>query len=176
MEHLVEFSRPLNADKIGNKITTLQYEATKDELALLALRFDLISLEKIEVSLKIKRIEENEVIEAVGNLFAVGAQKCVITLKPVTFDIKQPIFWNFTNKNEGDYQIDFDIDSAEPDEIIEDNQIDLGELAVQQLADLLDPYPRVPGAKIPPDGLWFGSKETNSSENKPFAALCRLKQ
>ena len=64
----------------------------------------------------------------------------------------------------------------EAPELIENNQIDFGELAAQQLAIMLDPYPRKPGAKIPPDGLWFGSNNENDDENRPFGALHRLKR
>ena len=46
--------------------------------------------------------------------------------------------------------------------------IDLGEAAAEQLALMLDPYPRKPGADLP--------AAADDSQTSPFAALARLKR
>jgi len=57
----------------------------------------------------------------------------------------------------------------DPDDIPADESgvVDLGEELVQQLSLALDPYPRAPGAEIPP--------EHAGGAHGPFAALARLK-
>ena len=175
MDHILEFSRPVTADKIGADLMSLECEAKEDELTSLGARFDLISLESIMFSLKFKRRESTGIIEAAGRLAAVGFQKCVVTLEPVKFELDQPILWNFFDKISVGQRADIDIEMPEAAESIENNQIDFGELAAQQLAILLDPYPRAPGAEIPADGLWFGEIDRNIDDNKPFSVLGQLK-
>ena len=176
MDHILEFSRPVTADKIGVGVVFLECKAKEYELTSLVERFGLFSLESMMFSLKFKRSESTGIIEAVGRLAAVGSQKCVVTLEPVKFELNHPISWKFDVKPAGVRETDFGIDMLEAAELIENNQIDFGELAAQQLAIMLDPYPRKPGAKIPPDGLWFGSNNENDDENRPFGALHRLKR
>ncbi len=175
MDHIVEFSRPVTADKVGFDSMSLECKAKEDELNSLVARFDLVSLESLMFSLKFKRSETTGIIEAAGRLAAVGFQKCVITLEPVEFELDQPISWSFLDKSNDGQEADFDKEILESVELIENNQIDFGELVAQQLAILLDPYPRAPGAKIPADGLWFGEIDRNIDGNKPFSVLGQLK-
>lgn len=61
-----------------------------------------------------------------------------------------------------------EIDPEAIDDIpYDDNTIDLGDLAVEQLALLLDPYPRKPGASLP-------AYEAGDTPN-PFAPLASLR-
>ena len=175
MDHIVEFSRPVTADKIGVDSMSLECKAKEDELTSLVARFDLVSLESLMLSLKFKRSETTGIIEAAGRLTAVGFQKCVITLEPVEFELDQTISWSFLDKSNDGQEADFDTEIPKSAELIDNNQIDFGELAAQQLAILLDPYPRAPGAKIPADGLWFGEIDGNIDNNNAFSVLSRLK-
>ena len=175
MDHIVEFSRPVTADKIGVDSMSLECKAKEDELTSLVARFDLVSLESLMFSLKFKRSETTGIIEAAGRLTAAGFQKCVITLEPVEFELDQTISWSFLDKRNDGQEADFDTEIPKSAELIDNNQIDFGELAAQQLAILLDPYPRAPGAKIPADGLWFGEIDGNIDNNNAFSVLSRLK-
>ena len=175
MDHILEFSRPVTADKIGVDLMSLECEAKEDEFTSLAARFDLISLERMKFLLKFRRSQSTGIIEAAGRLAAVGFQRCVVTLEPVKFELHQPIAWSFRDKINLGQEADFEIEKLEVAELIEDNQIDFGELAAQQLAILLDPYPRAPGAEIPVGGLWFGEIDRNIDDNKPFSVLGQLK-
>ena len=175
MDHIVEFSRPVIADKIGVDSMSMECKAKEDELTSLVARFDLVSLESLMFSLKFKRSETTGIIEAAGRLTAVGFQKCVITLEPVEFELDQTISWSFLDKRNDGQEADFDTEIPKSAELIDNNQIDFGELAAQQLAILLDPYPRAPGAKIPADGLWFGEIDGNIDNNNAFSVLSRLK-
>tara|TARA_B100000886_G_scaffold339091_1_gene303541 strand:+ start:451 stop:987 length:537 start_codon:yes stop_codon:yes gene_type:complete len=175
MDHIVEFSRPVTADKIGVDSMSLECKAKEDELTSLVARFDLVSLESLMFSLKFKRSETTGIIEAAGRLTAAGFQKCVITLEPVEFELDQTISWSFLDKSNDGQEADFDTEIPKSAELIDNNQIDFGELAAQQLAILLDPYPRAPGAKIPADGLWFGEIDRNIDNNNAFSVLSRLK-
>ena len=175
MDQIIEFSRPVTADKIGSDTMSLECKAREDELNSLVARFDLVSLESLMFAIKFQRSVTTGIIEAAGRLAAVGFQKCVITLEPVEFELDQPVSWSFLDKSNDGQEADFNTEIPESAELIENNQIDFGELAAQQLAILLDPYPRAPGAKIPPDGLWFGEIDENSDNNTPFSVLSQLK-
>src|SRR3546814_2875701 len=51
----------------------------------------------------------------------------------------------------GGSEIVIDPSADDPAEVLPAEGLDLGELVVQELAVALDPYPRAPGAEIPPE-------------------------
>jgi hypothetical protein len=57
----------------------------------------------------------------------------------------------------------------EPEALLGDT-IDVGEVVAQQLAVLVDPYPRAAGVDLA--DIW---QENSAAENHPFAALAQLK-
>jgi uncharacterized metal-binding protein YceD (DUF177 family) len=73
-------------------------------------------------------------------------QACVVTLEPVQSDIETQFARLYSSQvRDEPSQIDRDLERDEPD-LIENGQIDLGELVAEELALALDPYPHAPGA------------------------------
>jgi hypothetical protein len=64
-----------------------------------------------------------------------------------------------------------DPEADDPPEVLPAEGLDLGELVVQELAVVLDPYPRAPGAEVPAE---FQPSEAEEVKG-PFAALAALK-
>ncbi|HAA91304.1 MAG TPA: DUF177 domain-containing protein [Rhodospirillaceae bacterium] len=179
MSEEAEFSRWVVADEIGDEMRTMNIEATPEELIALTARFELTGLERLEASLQIKRAEKTGLIEIDGRFSAIGSQQCVVSLEPVAFELDETLSCFFADDGVEETDIELDLSDEDPPEIVENNQIDLGELTVQQLAVALDPYPRAPGVDIPASGLNFGEKDDKGDkvpENHPFAALRRLKR
>lgn len=170
-----EFSRPVAADEVGADAAVRNLEATEAECAALAERFGLVSLERLGASLTVQRDAQTGLINILGRLGAAGAQRCVVSLEPVGFEIDEPVACRFADDVTGGTEIEIDMEAEDPPEPVVENRIDLGELTAQQLAIALDPYPRAPGVEIPADGLSFGEKDAGAAENHPFAALRRLK-
>lgn len=112
-----------------------------------------------------------------GRLRAEVAQNCVVTLEPVVQPIEEKIARDYVPAP--DYrppaEIDFDPDAAdEPDPF--DGVIDPGQLALESLALVLDPYPRAPG--LPPAEYRAappGVAPLADQDLKPFAKLAVLR-
>ena len=149
-----EFSRFVEADSVGTHRMERRISANPEERAALAKRFELVGIDRLEAVLSLKRAGGG-VIHVSGELEAEVTQSCVVTLAPVPAKIAETFSADFAARESGgedrrkptDTDLDFEAD--DPPEPIRNGHIDLGELAAEQLALALDPYPRAPGAAIP---------------------------
>ena len=144
-----EFSRFIEADSVGTRPLERRISANAEERAALARRFDLLALDRLEAVLELKRAGSG-VVHVAGDLEADVVQACVVTLEPVPARIAERFTADFAaedNLRAGDEEIGFE--DQDPPEPIRNGHIDLGELAAEQLALALDPYPRAPGAAVP---------------------------
>ena len=162
----VEFSRPFALDSLGHDAVTRRLEATPAERALLASRFGLLALDRLEAEVTL-RWTAGGVLRLDGRLRAAATQRCVVSLEPVPQSIDEPFSLRYSRHAEaegGDPESGFDPDAPEP---LPAEGLDLGEEVAQALSLALDPYPRAPGARLATDG-----------EDEPkgaFAALRALK-
>jgi hypothetical protein len=112
-----------------------------------------------------------------GELRAEVVQQCVATLEPVTAVVEEAVAREYVP--EAEYrppaEIDFDPDAEdEPDPF--GNAIDPGQLAIESLALVLDPYPRAPGvARVEYLAAPPGATPLSDQNLKPFAKLAVLK-
>jgi len=163
-----EFSRPFALDDLGHEAVTRRLEATPAERALLARRFDLLALDRLEAEVTL-RWTAGGVLRLDGRLRAAATQRCVVSLEPVPQAIDEPFSLRYSRHAEaeaeaGDPESGFDPDAPEP---LPAEGLDLGEEVAQALSLALDPYPRAPGASL------GGSGE--ESPEGAFAALRALK-
>jgi uncharacterized metal-binding protein YceD (DUF177 family) len=164
-----EFSRPFPVERLGTTRVTETIEAKPQERAALAKRFDLVSLDSLSAVVSLDPVQAIDLIRVTGQIEADVVQTCVVTLEPFATHVSEPFALDFSrNPVEEPDGIDLDMD-AEPPEPVEDGAIDIGELAAQYLSLALDPYPRSPGATLPPDADGEGSPLS------PFAVLATLK-
>lgn len=171
-----EFSRFVEADSVGTHRMERRIAANPEERAALAKRFDLIGIDRLEASFSLKRAGTG-VIHVSGAVEAEVTQACVITLAPVPAKIAESFSADFADEDRrrpADEELAFDAD--DPPEPIRNGHIDLGELAAEQLALALDPYPRAPGAAIPaqftPDDA---VEEIEEQPVNPFSILKKSK-
>jgi uncharacterized metal-binding protein YceD (DUF177 family) len=170
---LPEFSRLIAADSIGNQVQHREVAADAAERESLARRFGLLSLDRLSATLELRR-HGGEVIGLTGHLAGDVVQSCVISLVPVPAHIEADFEASFGAAEIELPAIDLDpLDGDGPEPLI-DGKIDLGETVAQQLAIALDPYPRAPGAALPP-GDFTGSEE-QTGKKRPFATLEALKK
>jgi len=160
----VEFSRPLRLERIGAAGLEMTVSAEAAECEALAARMNLPAIASLICRFRI-RPGPAGCIEAQGRLSAKVTQICVISLDAFPAELMEAFEIRFVP--EGTEAEEPDPDSV--DEIPHDGQtIDLGEVAAEQLALALDPYPRKPGAELPPEA-------TPPGEN-PFAPLASLRR
>lgn len=132
----------------------------------IASALDLASLDRLEADVVIEPAPVGW--KLIGQMRASLAQTCGITLEPLPLEIDERISLLFADApaaEESD-EIVVTLDDEAPD-LVEDGQIDLGQVLLEQLSLHLDPFPRKPGAEFvqPPE----------PAEISPFAVLKGLK-
>jgi hypothetical protein len=112
-------------------------------------------------------------VEARLRLVAGVVQACVVTLEPVPQHIEERLVRRFLPQaqlGEGlEGAVEIAPDEEDPPEPFHGHTIDLGPAVAEELILALDPYPRAPGAAVPPEAAQFGAEPT------PFAVLKKLK-
>ncbi len=154
-----ELHRPVALDRIGPQGTAFDVDAKPGELPAIAARLRLVALSSLHCAFKLRRVGMTT-IEAEGALRARVSETCVVTLDTFEHDVDEAFTVHFVPAGTED-------DDPDPEAIdqipFDGGAVDIGEAAVEQLALALDPYPRKPGAALPPD--------IAAEPDGPFAAL-----
>jgi len=177
-----EFSHPVSTARLGAKPAIYRLVANEAERAALAMRFDLLSLDRFEATVTLKR-EPGDAIRLDGEIAADLVQACVVTTEPVPAQV--------TDRFTLIYRPDIDEETADQmaldnpeDEIIEPligDSIDIGEAVAQQLSVAMDPYPRSVGAQSSAAVIKAAGGEEDEADapmarRNPFDALAALKK
>jgi len=162
-------SRKMRLSGIGLEVER-RIEANAAECAALAALYDLPGIASLSGDF-VLRHEQRGIIAAELRLRAKVTQICVITLDPFDAVIAEEACLRFVPAASIPEAAELVLDPETlegPDEIPYTGEtIDLGAVLAEQLALVLDPYPKKPGATLPAD-------MTGETAN-PFAALQRLK-
>jgi hypothetical protein len=155
-----ELIRLVSLSKIGPNGLLIIVRATSEECVVLAVRMGIPAVRSLECCFNLVADEEGATIYAHGRLRAVATRVCVVSVE------------DFETLIEDEFDICFvpagsERDDPDPDLVdempYEGGSIDLGEAIAQQLALVLDPYPKMDGAVVPAAG-----DEPNAS---PFSRL-----
>ena len=154
-----ELHRPVALDRIGPHGFDIVIDAAADELPAIAERLRIVGLASLRGAFALRRIGATT-IEAEGDLRAELTETCVVTLDPFDHGMHESFTVHFVPAGTED-------DDPDPEAIDQipssGSTVDLGEALVEQLALVLDPYPRRPGAALP--------DELAAERSGPFAAL-----
>ncbi len=174
--------RTLGAARPGTAALDAAVDATAAECLALARRLDVPSVQSMHCRFRLSGADAAGRVAADGLLHATLDQVCVATLDRFTTTVTE----RFTVRFVPDEQMPDDamgadagtaLDPDEDDDLPYGNgTIDLGEAAAEQLALALDPYPRRPGAVLPPEvaSVDLPGEEVVDAEPdrpNPFAAL-----
>ena len=161
-----EISHPIALDRIRDNDFAFAFEATPDQRDAVAGRLMEPRVDFLACSFKLRRPAAGSrggEIVGEGHLRARVQRECVVSLELFIEAIDEHfrvVFVPEGNESDGD-------DPEADDEIpYAGTAIDLGEAAVEQLALILPPYPRKPGAQLP--------AELGEEASGPFAALAKL--
>ena len=158
------YSEPLRLHQIGTGVTrTLEPDAAVRRRIAKAL--DLASLDAFVAEITVTPSPGGW--KLTGRVKASLAQTCGVTLEPLPVEIDAPFTVSLAEQTvEDSDEIVITLDDESPDPV-EGGQVDLGQYAVEQLALMLDPFPRKPGAEFvqPPE----------PAEISPFAVLRQLR-
>ena len=153
-------------DPEGGEANRVRLVPDADARARIAEFLELEAVERLALTGSLSPIAEGW--EFRGKLTAKVVQACVVTLAPVPGVIDTPVRRRFIEEMEAPLEDERvlgeeDMDPPEP----LGSEIDLGQLAVETLALVLDPWPRAEGAALEAPG--------DEAPERPFAALAELK-
>jgi uncharacterized metal-binding protein YceD (DUF177 family) len=166
-----EFSRIIAAETVDEAPRQLEIGADAEERRKLAGRFRLQAIDRLIARVKLSR--RAGIIHAEGEIDSNVVQSCVVTGEAMPAEVRAPFSVRyvpdaFGRSDEDEVELSSDDCDTLP---LENNQIDLGELAAETLALALDPFPRSDKA----DEALQEAGAGEATEAGPFAALQALK-
>ena len=176
-----EFSHVVETAQISPEGIQLHLTASPDECRALAERFRILAVLRLESQVQVRAdpvLPGCFVVK--GRVEAEVEQACVVSLEPVRQRIAESFTRSFAPaveaRNEGAGGEDeaewLDPGAADPPDPLEDGRIDVGAVVAEELALALDPYPRRPGADLPPE---YRPEPEQTAKVSPFAVLAGLK-
>lgn len=153
-----------------------EYAFSADDAACkrVASRLNLLELPKLTAKVTITP-KPGRLIHVQGHMDAEVVQECVVTLAPVSAAISEDFDLMFSQAAESKFSRELDLSpDEEPPELLTGDELDLGEVLVEQLALTLEPYPRAPGAVF--EAPRTGDEEGPGATVSAFAALAKLKK
>ena len=175
------FSQIVLADRLGDSEMQVLVQPNADELKKIAEAYDLTGISNLTAQLTLKPWRKSGV-RVVGKLDAKLEQTCVVTLEEFEQEFQDDIDSTFeavssrprkTKDLNEDGEIEIELETLDPPDVMIDGKIDLGALVCEQLALNLDPFPRKPGAEF--QAVVEDDSEGDESEPSAFAALAKLK-
>jgi len=169
-------SRPLEIGAISDDGREEHIVASAAERAAIAADLKLISVDSLEAVLDIRRAGA-ALIVIDGRLRAKVVHTCVVSLDPAPQAIDETFHISFAMAGSREAppepkpgaEVLVDPESDQPD-VITGSSIDLGTVVLEHFSLALDPYPRAPGAALPPE-----ASDGADGPESPFAALAALK-
>lgn len=176
-----EFSRPFKITALADTVLSVDIEAGSSECKELARRFDIADVTSFKAHAEISG-RTNDVIVR-GTLKAQVVQNCVVTLEPLTEHYEESFVRRFVPatrlpKTAPGEEVFIPLLPDEEDlpDALEGDELDLGEIVAEELALVLNPYPRRQGATFElPQGL-EGVELGEVVKPNPFAVLSKLKE
>ena len=149
-------------------------EASAEQRAALAAAYDLVIVNGLSATVTLTPAA-GRIVSVEGQVVADIVQSCVVSLEPVPQHIDEAISARFAPASALPAQpaagaareVAIDPHAPDPPEAMDGTTIDLGALAEEIFVLAIDPYPRAPGAELPPEGR----DEPDSAEESPFAVL-----
>lgn len=179
------FAFKVNASKVVDKDQRIQVVPNEKECAAIAKAYDLDAVNSLNADLLLKPYRKAG-LRVAGTIKASVTQTCVVSLEPFGQELKLDIDRTFEphssrprkirDLNE-DGEIEIDLESLDPPDVITDGVLDLGAVICEELALTVDPFPRKPGVEFEA-AEDEETEESGESEQKPspFAALGALKE
>jgi uncharacterized metal-binding protein YceD (DUF177 family) len=170
-----EFSHKVTVSPWPEDGIIVELTATAAEREALQARFDLVDLPALSASVGIEKSMMDLVLA--GTIEAVVAQACVVTLKPVVSSLDVSFERRYRRRDVHDRLVAagnaaaLDEDAIDLD-LLEGDEIDVGEVVAEEFYLALDPYPRSADADQALDAMraGTGAQPDDGAEN-PFRKL-----
>lgn len=173
-----EFSRLMMLGELPEQDgRAFAHAANAEECRLVAARLDLVALNSLAFGGRLEHGPRPGVLILRGRLEADATQRCVVTLEPVAAHLDVEIERYFVLGPQAEVEeILISPDDEEP-EPLDGSWLDLGEIAVEELALALDPYPRSAGAdaELEAQRAALQGEAGTEAARSAFAALAALR-
>lgn len=167
------WSATLRFDDVGETGRHVELEASEAVRAALARPAGVDAVERLGARFDLARRGRDR-LNVTGEVSGRVRQTCVVTLEPVTNEIKEAINVTFAPPREPiskAAEVDVDaVSSAEEVEPLLNDAVDLGLLATEFFMLGIDPYPRKPGA------AFDAPRAASDPASHPFAGLAALQK
>ncbi len=179
MSKVAQVSRVIDVGALPAGGAERRIEASTEECAALANEFGLLGVDSLAAEFAVTPWQSDGFAIA-GRIVAAIRQSCVVSLVPVDQSIDEPFEVHFVpagsrlaaTASKPGRDVLVQVSDEEPPEVFSGHAIDIGPIVKEHFALAIDPYPRAPGAELPPDGE-AGRPERSES---PFAVLAKLKK
>lgn len=169
-----KFSYPLKIEDLNQNEYKFDLNADKDELEDIREILKVEDVKYFNAEIYIKRYNKHYLLDLWGIVRTEIELKSVISLNNFLQYYEIPFELKFDTK--ADYkdiaELATDIEADVPD-IIENGEINLADIALEQVALQLDDYPRAQGEVFDSDRY---SDFTENDKENPFAILAKLKK
>lgn len=172
-----EFSRPVSLRRLPRKTShDVDERADESECAKVARLLDLLFLSKFRIRGTLTPSGE-EGWRFDGAVGATVTQRCVVTLEPVKTRVDVAVARHYLPASpESEALAEIEIDAEALDEVDPlPDTLDLGLLAIEELALAIPPYPHAPGVEDTALIMRTGDDE-DEAPRKPFAGLAALRE
>ncbi len=169
------FSRRLCVDDLKAREGLI--EANAAECARLASLCGAVNLAFLRFSYRLQPLASHR-YRLTGELSAEVTQACVVTLEPVEERVQEAVTIEFWPEQQlgavsADEDAAIDAEPSDAPEPIIGGRIDLGALAAEILASVINPYPRKADAEF----VWRETPEgAEAGKSSPFASLAKLQR
>jgi hypothetical protein len=167
----IAWSHPVRRDAVPETGLHLDLVADEPTRAAIAALAGVRALPHLAATFDLAR--QGAGLKVTGEVAATVEQICVVTLEPMTSEVREPIDLAFVPPQAGAppeaAADDLDPVAEDEPEVLVDGVADLGVAATEFLLLAIDPYPRKPDAVFEPP-------KTADPGGHPFAALEALKK
>ena len=149
----------------------IRHEVSGQELSEIKARLGVRKILSLALDAQLQRTIIGDTYQVSGNIKLIAERSCIVTLENFIETTEGVFDEYFTTSPEQatDQSEQLLIDPAEDEvTLLEQDSIDIGELALQHLVLALNPYPRAPDAPL------AAGDETTAKTQRPFAGLDAL--
>ncbi len=180
------YSCKVEAGKVVDHDRKMAIEPDAPALAAIAKAYGLDAISRLQADFTLKPYRKAG-LRVVGPVTAHITQTCVVSLEPFDSDLRLEVDRTFEPRSSrprrirdlnDDGEIEIDLETLDPPDVILDGVLDLGAVICEELALALDPFPRKPGVEFAGAGEGGAEpedEEPSTDKPSPFAALQSLK-
>ncbi len=179
MSKVFDFAFMLGVDEVQPDERAYQLNAVGSQLSDLADRFKLIALNSFSAAITVQKEAKTDIIWIRGDIKADLVQQCVVTLGDVPEQVADSFELMLVSPELAE-QMDEDevyLDPKAPDyDAFDGSLVPVGDIVVQTLSVLMDPYPKQADAELKvPNGQGIVVNEELEEKPNPFAVLSKLR-